>query len=137
MIKKDIYINALVLLILSFIAICFTYYYLFTINEIISILKEEYILFSFVLLSFILHLFSYLKLRKYDILAFIPKLGRVPIIQSILFFSIFEIVDYYYEDGIIGAIKLWYMYWLFGILSLNMVYIFNYFKNFRFYNLKF
>jgi len=137
MLKNDFYINAIILLLGSFIAICFTYYYLFSIEQIYTIIKEEYILGSFVILSIILHLISYLKLRKYDILPFIPKLGKVPFLQSIIFFSIFEVVDYFYEDGVIGAIKLWYMYLLFGILSLNLMYIFNYYKNFKFYNLKF
>ena len=136
MIKNDIYINSLLLLVATFIIICSTYYYLFSITDILSILKEEYILSGFVMLSFIVHLLAYNKLKDLDILPFIPKLGLVPIFQSILFFTIFEIVDYFYEDGIIGAIKLWYMYWLFGILSLNIMYIFNYYKNIKFYNLK-
>jgi hypothetical protein len=135
--KNDTYINSILLLVVTFFSICIAYYYLFDLNEIITILKEEYILSSFVALSFIILLYSYLKLKKYDILPFIPKLGKVPIKQSIVFFSIFEIIDYYSEDGIIGAIKLWYMYWLFGILSLNLMYIFNYYKNFKFYKLKF
>ena len=136
MIKNDIYINSLLLLVATFIIICSTYYYLFNMSNIIDIIKEEYILSAFVILSFILHLLAYIRLRNLDILPFIPKLGRVPILQSILFFAIFEIVDYIYEDGIIGAIKLWYMYWLFGILSLNIIYIFNYYKNMKFYNIK-
>ena len=136
MIKNDIYINSILLLIATFIAISITYYYLFTFEIIINIISEEYILEGFVILSFVLHLYAYIKLKKYDIIPFIPKLAQVPVYQSILFFSIFEIVDYFYEDGIIGAIKLWYMYWLFGILSLNIMYIFNYYKNLKFYNLK-
>ena len=136
MIKNDIYINSILLLISTFIIICITYYYLFSISGIIHIIKEEYILSSFVILSFIVHLLAYIKLKHLDILPFIANLGRVPIFQSILFFTIFEIVDYYYEGGIIGAIKLWYMYLLFGILSLNLMYIFNYYKNMKFYNIK-
>ena len=136
MIKNDIYINSILLLLCTFIVITLSYYYIFDINEIISIIKEEYILGFFVILSFVLLSYLYFKLNKYDILPFIPKLGKVPILQSIVFFAIFEIVDYYYEDGIIGAIKLWYMYWLFGILSLNLMYVFNYYKNLKFYNLK-
>jgi len=136
MIKNDIYFNSILILIGTLIAISTTYYYLFSISEILNIIKEEYILGTFIILSFIIHFYMYYKLKKYDILPFIPKLGKVPIFQSILFFAIFEVVDYFYEDGIIGAIKLWYMYWLFGILSLNIMYIFNYYKNMKFYNIK-
>ena len=136
MIKNDWYINAKVILIISFTIISILYYFLFKYEEIITIIKDEFILSGFIILSFIIHLYMYLKVNKYDILPFIPKLGQVPIFQSLIFFTIFEIVDYFYEDGIIGAIKLWYTYWLFGILSLNIMYILNYYKNIKFYNLK-
>jgi hypothetical protein len=136
MIKNDIYINSLYILVSTFIIISATYYYLFTYEDILNIIKEEYILLGFTLVSFLLHFYAYLKLRKFDILPFIPKLGLVPIIQSSIFFAIFEVVDYYSEDGFIGAIKLWYMYWLFGLLSWNLVFLFNYYKNIKFYNLK-
>jgi len=136
MLKNDTYISSLLLLAVTLFSICITYYYLFNINEILSIIKDEYILSGFVIFSFVILLYSYIKLKNYDILPFVPKLGLVPIKQSIVFFIIFEIIDYYSEDGIIGAIKLWYMYWLFGVLSLNLMYIFNYFRNFKFYNIK-
>jgi len=136
MIKNDIYINSTLLLLGTFVAISSSYYYLFSTHIILNIIKEEYILIGFVIFSFILHLYMYFKLKKYDIIPFIPKLGKIPLFQSIIFFTIFEIVDYFYEDGIMGAIKLWYMYWLFGILSLNIMYIFNYYKNIKFYNTK-
>ena len=133
---SDIFISSQLVLIISFFTICLSYYYLFSIKEIIDIVKEEYILSFFVILFSILHFYAYFKLKDYDILPFIPKLGKLPIKQSIFFFIVFEVIDYIYEDGVIGAIKLWYMYWLFGILSLNFMYLFNYYKNFKFYNLK-
>jgi len=137
MIKNDIYLNSVFLLIITAFSISGVYYYLFSIDEIITIIKEEYILAIFVFISILLHTYSYIKLKKYDILPFIPQLGKVPIIQSTIFFVIFEIVDYYSEDGFIGAIKLWYMYWMFGLLTWNLVFLFNYYKNFKFYSIKF
>ena len=39
---------------------------------------------------------------------------------------IFQVVDYIYEDGFIGMISQWFLYWIMGIIALLLMGIINY-----------
>jgi len=106
-------------------------------KDIIQIIKNEYILLIIIFLLFSIFLYFKLKLKKFDIIPFLGNINKVPLIQSILFFLLFQIIDYIYEDGFISMIKLWFMYWLFGVLAYLLSNNINYYKNMQFYNLKF
>ena len=64
---------------------------------------------------------------------FIPNTNHVPIKSTLIFFIIFQIVDYNTENGFIGMIKLWFMYWVFGLLTYYLTHIINYYKNYKAY----
>jgi hypothetical protein len=48
-----------------------------------------------------------------------------------MFFLIFQVVDYYMEDGFIGMISQWFLYWVMGIIALLLMQIINYYKNYK------
>ena len=62
-------------------------------------------------------------------------IGRKEIISIIDldFFVIFQIVDFYFEDGFIGMISQWFVYWVFAIIAWLVTNNINFYKNFQFY----
>ena len=64
---------------------------------------------------------------------FIPNTNHVPIKSTLMFFLIFQVVDFYYEDGFIGMISQWVMYWSFSILAYFLTHNINFYKNYMAY----
>jgi len=80
-------------------------------------------------------IYFYLKHKLKDKLIYelIPNTKYVSIKSSILFFIIFEIVDYYSENGFIGMINQWVVYWIFGVLGYFLLNSINLYKNYKAY----
>jgi len=122
-------VNTRLLLSVTFLVVCGVYYWLFSFDEIKKIVLDEYILLSIDFSLILGYFWLKFKLKDKQLYEFIPNTNYVPLKSTILFFIIFEIVDFYSEDGLIGMIKLWFMYWLFGILTYFLTHIINLYYN--------
>lgn len=117
---------------LSFISIFFVYTIIFTPHEIIQLIFREYILITLNIIAITIYLYLKNKL-KYQRIHNLIAINQLNIKSIIIFFFIFQVVDFYYEDGIIGMISLWFMYWLFGIFAYFLTQNINYYKNYKYY----
>lgn len=118
------------LFILTFIAILYVYIYVFGQDKTIELLKEQY-LFALALipLSFAFVFFKF-KLRAYEIINF--SNNSTPTLKTtIMFFLVFQVVDYISEDGFIGMISQWVLYWIMGLIALLLIENINYYKNYQ------
>ena len=124
------------LFILSFISIIATYLYVFGQERTIEIIKEEYISIIGLIVLTAVFLFFKFKLKDYEIIDF-NKNSNLSLQSTIMFFLIFQVVDYYMEDGFIGMISQWFLYWIMGIVALLLMQILNYYKNYKLIKEKF
>jgi len=114
--------------------IIFLTYYIFLPDiKIFTIIYDEGWSFLFVALSIIIYLILKNKLKNKDIFELVPNLNLVPIKQTLGFFLVFEIIDFYFEDGFIGMISLWLMYWLFAFGIYFAMNAFNLYRNLQVY----
>ena len=115
---------------LTFIAIITIYLYVLGEDKTIEIIKDSYLyIFSLVPLGLIYVYFKF-KLKEYEIIDF-NKNTNFSFQTTVVFFLIFQVVDYIYEDGFIGMISQWFLYWIMGIIALFLMGIINYYKNYR------
>jgi len=70
------------------------------------------------------------RLKDFEIIDF-NKNNQFSLKSSIGFFLIFQVVDYFYEDGFIGMISQWFLYWVLGIITFLLLQTINYFKNYQ------
>jgi len=131
--NKKYFIDTKLLLALTLIAIAIVYYIFIPFNTVIQLIKDEYILISFIFLFLAIFIYFKIKFFKLDVLPFMGNIKQVSLLQSAIFFIIFEVIDFIYEDGFIGMIKLWIMYWLFALLAYFIMNNINYYKNMKFY----
>ena len=68
--------------------------------------------------------------KDFEIIDF-NKNSNFSLQSTIMFFLIFQVVDYYMEDGFIGMISQWFLYWIMGIIALLLMQIINYYKNYK------
>ena len=126
-------INTKFLLIISFIVISIVYNMFLPPNKITSIILGEYIVIGLTLMLMIIYISFRLKLKDKILFEFIPNINYVPIKSTFIFFAIFQVVDFYYEDGLIGMISQWFMYWIFALLAYFLTHNINYYKNYKAY----
>ena len=126
-------INIKVLLAISLLMMSIIYYMFLTNLQIIEIVESEYILISINLILLISLIYFKNKLKNLTLLEFIQNTNSVTLKSTIFFFLIFQVVDFYYENGFIGMISQWFIYWLFGILAVLVTSNINYYKNYKFY----
>ena len=124
-------INTKLLLFLTLIAVSTIYYFVFPLDKIESIVKDEYISLIVIFFLIIIYIYFKIKLKDKKIFEFIPNTNYVSLKSSIIFFLIFEIVDYFSEDGIIGMVTLWFSYWLFGVIAYFLTHNINFYKNYK------
>lgn len=118
------------LFILSFIGIIATYLYVFGQDKTIQMLTQEYLFVLALVPIIIALLFFKIKLKNYETINFIQN--NTPSLQStIMFFLIFQVVDYISEDGFIGMISQWFLYWIMGLIALLLMQTINYYKNYK------
>lgn len=123
------------LLWLSLPIIFLTYYIFLPGIKIFTIIFDEKWSFLFVLISFVIYLYLKNKLKDKDIFELIPNLNLVHIKQALGLFLLFSFIDYYFEDGFIGMISLWLMYWLFAVGIYLLMNAFNLYKNLQVYKI--
>ena len=70
------------------------------------------------------------KLKGYELIDFNKK-NTFSLQSTIGFFLIFQVVDYFYEDGFIGMISQWFLYWIMGLIALLLMQTINYYKNYQ------
>ena len=123
-------INNKLLFASTLVAIFTIYYFVFGIYRTIQIVTAEYLL--ILLIAPILLAISYYKrkLKYFEITDYI-KDSRPTLKSTIIFFLVFQVVDYYYEGGFEGMLKLWFVYWIYGIIALLVMRVINYYKNYR------
>ena len=126
-------INIKNLLFLTFIAIAIAYYIFLTPKIIIEIIEEQYVFIGIIFICAILFLYLKFKLKNLQIISYIPNTDIVQLKSTLIFFIIFQAVDFYYEDGFIGMISQWLIYWIFGVLAWLVTNNINLYKNFKFY----
>ena len=115
---------------LTFISIITIYLYVLGEDKTIEIIKDAYLyIFSLVPLGLIYVYFKF-KLKEYEIIDF-NKNTNFSFQTTVIFFLIFQVVDYIHEDGFIGMISQWFLYWIMGIIALFLMGIINYYKNYR------
>ena len=118
------------LFILSFIGVISTYLFVFGQNKTITMITSEY-LFILALFPIIIALvFFKSKLKDFEIIDF-NKNNTFSLQSTIGFFLIFQVVDYYMEDGFIGMISQWFLYWIMGLIALLLMQTINYYKNYK------
>jgi len=118
------------LFILSLIAIISIYLYVFGQDKTIEIIKEEY-LFILGLIPITLTLIYFkMKVKAKNLIDF-NKNNGFSIKSTIIFFLIFQVVDYISEDGFIGMISMWFLYWIMGLIALLLMETINYYKNYK------
>lgn len=118
------------LFILSLIAILSIYLYVFGQEKTIEIIKEEY-LFILGLIPITLALIYFKMKVKGKELTDFNKNNGFSIKSTIVFFLIFQVVDYISEDGFIGMISMWFLYWVMGLIALLLMETINYYKNYK------
>jgi hypothetical protein len=118
------------LFVLSLIAIMSIYLYIFGQDKTIEIIKEEY-LFILGLIPITLALIYFkMKVRGKELTDF-NKNNGFSLKNTVIFFLIFQVVDYIGEDGFIGMISMWFLYWVMGLIALLLMETINYYKNYK------
>ncbi len=119
------------LFILSFIAILTTYYFILGIDKSIQLIKDEYLSILALIIILLSLLFFKLKLKGHQTINFIRN-NQFSLKSTILFFLLFQVVDYYYEDGFIGMISQWFLYWIMGLIAITLMETINCYKNYKY-----
>ncbi len=132
--KKQIVVNTKLLLLISLVAISIVYYIFLPFNKIVNIILNEYIIIVITLILIVIYQYFKLKLKGKLLHEFIPNTNHVEIQSTLIFFIVFQIIDFYYEDGFIGMISQWFLYWIFGLLAYFLTHNINFYKNYLQYS---
>ena len=118
------------LFLLSFIGIITVYLYILGESKTIEIIKNEYLFILALIPLCLLFFYFKFKLKNYEIIDF-NKNNSFSIQSTITFFLIFQVVDYFMEEGFIGMISQWFLYWIMGIIAILVMQNINYYKNYK------
>lgn len=121
------------LLVATLIGIAIIYYIFLTPKNIYQIVTEEYLFLGIAFCLGIVFVYYKMKLKDLTLISYVPNLNDVEIKTTLIFFVIFQIVDFYFEDGFIGMISQWFVYWVFAIIAWLVTNNINFYKNFQFY----
>ena len=116
----------------TFIAIIVVYLFVFGESKTIELIKTQYLYILGLIPLGLIFIYYRFKLKDYEIIDF-NKNAKFSFSSSVVFFVIFQIVDYIQEDGFIGMISQWFFYWVMGIIALFLMEIINYYKNYKVY----
>lgn len=121
---------SIILFSLTFISIISMYLFVLGEDKTIEIIKNQY-LFILSLVPLIgIYLYFRVKLKDYEIINF-NKNTNLSFKTTVIFFMIFQIVDYVQQDGFIGMISQWFLYWIMGLITLVLMEIINFYKNYK------
>ena len=116
----------------TFIVIIAVYLFVFGESKTIELIKTQYLYILGLIPLGLMFIYYRFKLKDYEIIDF-NKNTKNSFSTSVIFFVIFQIVDYIQEDGFIGMISQWFFYWVMGIIALFLMEIINYYKNYKVY----
>ncbi|MDD3055343.1 MAG: hypothetical protein PHE16_05630 [Aliarcobacter sp.] len=116
----------------TFIVIIVVYLFVFGESKTIELIKTQYLYILGLIPLGLIFIYCRFKLKDYEIIDF-NKNAKFSFSTSVIFFVIFQIVDYIQEDGFIGMISQWFFYWVMGIIALFLMKIINYYKNYKVY----
>ncbi len=116
----------------TFIVIIAVYLFVFGESKTIELIKTQYLYILGLIPLGLIFIYYRFKLKDYEIIDF-NKNAKFSFSTSVIFFVIFQIVDYIQEDGFIGMISQWFFYWVMGIIALFLMEIINYYKNYKVY----
>lgn len=116
----------------TFIIIIAVYLFVFGESKTIELIKTQYLYILGVIPLGVIFLYYRFKLKDYEIIDF-NKNTKFSFSTSVIFFVIFQVVDYIQEDGFIGMISQWFFYWVMGLIALFLMEIINYYKNNKVY----
>ena len=116
----------------TFIAIIVVYLFVFGESKTIELIKTQYLYILGLIPLGVIFLYYRFKLKDYEIIDF-NKNTKFSFSTSVIFFVIFQVVDYIQEYGFIGMISQWFFYWVMGIIALFLMEIINYYKNYKVY----
>ena len=77
-----------------------------------------------------IYLYFRVKLKDYEIIDF-NKNTNLSFKTTVILFMIFQVVDYIQQDGFIGMISQWFLYWIMGLITLVLMEIINFYKNYK------
>ena len=120
------------LFILSLIALLSTYLFVFGQEKTLQMISTEYLFILAVIPLTLAYLFFKFKLKGYELINF-NKNNSFSLKSTIVFFLIFQVVDYVMEDGFIGMISQWFIYWVFAVIAWLVTNNINFYKNHQFY----
>jgi len=122
--------NPKVLFPLAFIGILATYIFVFGQDKTIEMIKEEYLFILGLIPLTLAIIFFKVKLKNHELIDF-NKNSNLSLKSIVMFFLIFQVVDYISEDGFTGMISLWFLYWVMGLIALLVMENINYYKNYK------
>lgn len=118
------------LFLFTFVTISSTYAYFLGLDKSLELIKNEYLILIFIIILSIPLVFFKIKLRKYKILNYFNN-NQLSFKSTVIFFLIFQIIDYISEDGFIGMISQWLIYWLMGLIAVVIIENLNLYKNYK------
>lgn len=122
--------SAKLLFLFTFVTISSTYAYFLGLDKSLELIKNEYLILIFIIILSIPLVFFKIKLRKYKILNYFNN-NQLSFKSTVIFFLIFQIIDYISEDGFIGMISQWLIYWLMGLIAVVIIENLNLYKNYK------
>ncbi len=123
-------LNTKSLFIGSFVGIIITYIIFLGIYRTIFLIIDQYLLLLAIVPIVLTTLYFKRKLKYFKMIDFIQN-SQPSIKSTVGFFLVFQAVDFYYEDGFIGMISQWFLYWTMGIITVLSLNLFNYYKNYK------
>jgi len=119
----------------SFVAMMIVYILVFGKVRTIMLLIDEYIFVLSLIPLWLISLWYKRKLRRIELIDFHQDSG-ITLKTTVVFFLLFQVIDYVYEGGFIGMISQWFLYWIMGFISFMVLTIVNYHKNYKYLKLQ-
>lgn len=114
----------------SLIGIFLTYALFLNKITAIGLIIDELLFIGILVVTILFSLYYKRGLKGHSIVDF-NKDSSMSFKNIVLFFLLFQIIDYVYEGGFKGMISMWLSYWVFGYLIFIGLNIYNYYKNYK------
>ncbi|RXJ89032.1 hypothetical protein CRV01_10465 [Arcobacter sp. CECT 8983] len=122
--------NPKILFPLALIGILCTYFFVFGEEKTLELIKKEYLYLLAIIPLAAIFIFFKIKLKNYELVDF-NKNSNLSFKSIVMFFLIFQVVDYFSEGSFEGMISLWLLYWIMGIIALLLMENVNFYKNYK------
>ncbi len=101
----------------------------------VSLILDEYLFIMIALGLFIVSFFYKRKLRGIEVVDFNAG-SNLTLRNTILLFLAFQVMDFIYEEGFLGMISQWFIYWIMGVIMVIVLDIINSYKNLKLQKLR-